>query len=532
MGHARKNDYVTRSKGKSKGYNSWLSPRRLHTQSEPEGARDLLMLLQGSGSQGGNAAPLSTASTNSGPPSPGLLTSPSNAPMLTCDDLFLPASAWPLGSPNFRSTKFGGVAMPTYLIYGEGQCHPETPVLRVRRTFIEAHDPPELESRRIRRCKSVPPLGTELAWDKIELQQREASLQSAMPPPPKNAPPVFQSSPECLPPPSNDPVVFAETLDGAALGNVQWPSDYPQVQSGVGPDLANSFLCFSDQVFDESWPSLDSMCSPKQSGDWQGYESYDVGEDMSDLQAMEPLEGYACSKREMPNADLSTAYDIIHTAHFAPHRVWELAQQSKVSSANVQGALVIAAQRGPTDGWRDAWALVGGLRGHIRQAYNSPFANYVLSKIFQVMPTFIISGVAKELQGYGGHAAKHRFGCRCIRDMIHHHAKHNDRRVSQVINEVIAEAGALACHDFGTHPVRELLDRGLPEQQDAVEGALQTNILILLNNRHGIPVLKRVIRAGHAGPTVETLCSISDYQVCNAAGRRLLRDARVIAMTR
>jgi hypothetical protein len=181
----------------------------------------------------------------------------------------------------------------------------------------------------------------------------------------------------------------------------------------------------------------------------------------------------------MPPSDEHWALEIIDKARMAESEnrlgtVWEDSKRDGHSSATVQNAMVVAAERGYASGqWDDAWAMISGLRGHVRQAFESPFANYVLSRIFEVMPTELVTILAEELRPCAVEAAKHRFGCRCMVRLIRHHAYGGDETVLAVIHDLVSELSALGRAQFGTHVVQELVDCGLPEHRRAVSKALK-----------------------------------------------------------
>jgi hypothetical protein len=192
---------------------------------------------------------------------------------------------------------------------------------------------------------------------------------------------------------------------------------------------------------------------------------------------------------------------------------------------NVQTAMEIAAARGyennTQDAWSDADAVVAGLRGKVRLAYESPFANFVLSRIFEVMPTHVVSCLAKELRGLAVDAAQHRFGCRCIIRLVRYHARQiEDEHVSAVINELLAAAAKLGRTQFGTHVVQEVLESGLPEHRAAVARHLRGKLLHESMNRFaGRAVEKAIAKCCHSdvNKMMDELLSCKEgvYQLVN-----------------
>merc|ERR1712217_94399 len=136
----------------------------------------------------------------------------------------------------------------------------------------------------------------------------------------------------------------------------------------------------------------------------------------------------------------------------------------------VQKALELVAASGQ---WENAQVLISGMCGRARQACKSPSGNYVLSKIFEVMPTDLISCLAEELRGGAIDVARHRFGCRCMLRLIRHHGMSGSEAVLAVIEELVAEVSKLGPAQFGIHVAEELLESGLPEHRQAVARSLK-----------------------------------------------------------
>jgi hypothetical protein len=74
--------------------------------------------------------------------------------------------------------------------------------------------------------------------------------------------------------------------------------------------------------------------------------------------------------------------------------------------------------------------------GHVREAIESPHANFVLQKLIETMPPSFTSFVLDEIRGHVDWAARHRFGCRVVARLVEHNPA---ERVAVLLREM--EAG-------------------------------------------------------------------------------------------
>jgi len=288
------------------------------------------------------------------------------------------------------------------------------------------------------------------------------------------------------------------------------------------------------------------------------------------------------SARKIPISDEKRACEIIEIARLALNQnrfdptIWELSHQNKHTSVNVQNALDIAAHKGWESGseadWGDAWALVMCLQGRVRQLYESPAANFVLSKIFEVMPTSVVSCLAEELCESIIDAAKHRFGCRCVVRLVRYHAKEgaHDDNVTKVVESLVGAVDPLSHAQFGTHVVQELIEAGLPEHRRKIIRSLQGGLhrmaknkfatrvvekliskscasdvyamidellngrdsmrqmVILMNHEFGARVVKALLNSAQARRAAECICKVSSDSLTSRVSRGLLQDAQSI----
>jgi hypothetical protein len=208
-----------------------------------------------------------------------------------------------------------------------------------------------------------------------------------------------------------------------------------------------------------------------------GAVAHATSQNLGESHEMPPIAGGSeavrpCNKsRKVPVANDQYSVDIIRRAREAFSQncqdayIWKLASHDKQGSVNLQRALEVAANTGYyQDSWDDAWALLWNLLGYVKQACENPFANYVISQAFQVLPTFIVNYLAAELQqGVGFEVAKNRFGCRCMIRLIRYHTSsaEDGSCVSRVIDELSEAYAKLRGTQFGTHVAKEL-DASIP----------------------------------------------------------------------
>jgi hypothetical protein len=117
--------------------------------------------------------------------------------------------------------------------------------------------------------------------------------------------------------------------------------------------------------------------------------------------------------------------------------------------------------------------LIEGLKGHVREAINSPHGNYVIQKIVEVVPLSQASFVARELLGSGSNIARHRFGCRVLCRILERFGSaakegQEDEAVAELLQEVITDSIDLSRHNFGHHVLQSLLDHGKRAQREEV----------------------------------------------------------------
>lgn len=132
-------------------------------------------------------------------------------------------------------------------------------------------------------------------------------------------------------------------------------------------------------------------------------------------------------KRSIPLADEVNASNLITEARLAAQEgnagfLWQLACRDGVSSCLVQKAISMAGQEvcqtlHDHATVRAAAELLADLQGHVQEAVLHKHANYVIQAIVQHMPCTLSAFVARELAGNAIKTAKHKIGCRTLREI-------------------------------------------------------------------------------------------------------------------
>jgi len=141
-----------------------------------------------------------------------------------------------------------------------------------------------------------------------------------------------------------------------------------------------------------------------------------------------------------------------------------------------------------------ATELAAELRGHVREAFRSPHANYVVQKVIEVLPLSQSSFVADELFGMGAEVARHRYGCRVFCRLLEHSAK--GAAAPALLEEVLREAGGLCRHSFGHYVMQHVLEHGTCAQRGQVLAALRSELARNVQSRNACYVIETAFTYG------------------------------------
>lgn len=176
-----------------------------------------------------------------------------------------------------------------------------------------------------------------------------------------------------------------------------------------------------------------------------------------------------------------------HARQAAIAGIENMAFRTKISSRAAQIALEQASAH-------DAAALALGMRGHVRSAVQSKFANYVIQKILETLPVSRSSFVIEELLGSGGVVARHRFGCRILCRVLEH-GSFNGGATAQLLDEIMDSGAEELCnHAFGSYVVRHFLEFGLPEHRQKIAGALSNDVMGYSKQRQSSHVVEAALK--------------------------------------
>jgi len=196
--------------------------------------------------------------------------------------------------------------------------------------------------------------------------------------------------------------------------------------------------------------------------------------------------------------------------------------QSKTSSRAAQLAL----QQGSA---AEATQLAQGLRGHVRSAVQSKFANFVVQKITEVMPVSSASFITEELLGFGYEVARHRFGCRVFCRILEHLTSNDTARV-KLVDQALADPEDLCSHAFGSFVARHALEFGLEEHKARIAAALRTDVMGYARHKLGSHVIEAALRLAapeDRNTIMEKLLSDEDQLFslsANQFGRHVVRS--------
>lgn len=159
-------------------------------------------------------------------------------------------------------------------------------------------------------------------------------------------------------------------------------------------------------------------------------------------------------------------------------RVWALSQDT-AGCREVQRAVEEAGSESRRMG------IVEELVGHVAKAMRCPNANHVLQKIIVVSCPEASQFMIEELMarpGLLGQAARHRYGCRVVQHLL---KRCRPWQLSELVESVIADAVALACHPFGSYSVQHVLQFGTEDQQYRLVRVLERNVATMVGSPAG-----------------------------------------------
>jgi len=130
------------------------------------------------------------------------------------------------------------------------------------------------------------------------------------------------------------------------------------------------------------------------------------------------------------------------------------------------------------------------LSGHIMEAIDSPFANYVVQKVIEVLSPSDVKFILDELAPSVIKVAQHPYGVRVLCRLVEHCPP---QMIEASVLEVASNAAYLCGRKFGAYIVQHVLEYGTSEQRRMVVRALAGNALEYCRHRSSSRVIQQAI---------------------------------------
>lgn len=139
--------------------------------------------------------------------------------------------------------------------------------------------------------------------------------------------------------------------------------------------------------------------------------------------------------------------------------------------------------------------LAEELRGHALSACRSPHANFVLSKIAEVMPSTGLQWIFEELRGSGVVVARDNCGCRVLSSLFARPDFWQDpaSAAEGLICDVLGSAAELFYHPFGQHVVEAAFIHGGDRARSTIVAAMRGKCARMSKNRHASYMVQRAL---------------------------------------
>lgn len=130
------------------------------------------------------------------------------------------------------------------------------------------------------------------------------------------------------------------------------------------------------------------------------------------------------------------------------------------------------------------------LSGHIRKAIDSPFANYVVQKIIEVLLPSHVKFIVDELIGSVIKVAQHPYGVRVLCRLVEHcHPK----MIEELLLNIIENTSFLCRRKFGPYILQHIIEYGTADQRRTVVKALASNGLEFAKHRSGSALIQKAL---------------------------------------
>eukprot|EP00928_Gymnodinium_smaydae_P005048 TRINITY_DN11740_c1_g1_i1.p1 TRINITY_DN11740_c1_g1~~TRINITY_DN11740_c1_g1_i1.p1 ORF type:complete len:514 (+),score=63.35 TRINITY_DN11740_c1_g1_i1:53-1543(+) len=143
-----------------------------------------------------------------------------------------------------------------------------------------------------------------------------------------------------------------------------------------------------------------------------------------------------------------------------------------------------------------AIAIAEELRGSVWTTVTSPYGNYVVQKIIEVLPNSALSFIAEELKSHAVETARHRYGCRVLSRLLEHAG--SAPSTVALFDAVLMQVGELCTHNYGHHVMESVLQHGQPNQKSFIVRTLCSKSSRYSIDRNATHVFKAVLVSGSA----------------------------------
>lgn len=139
--------------------------------------------------------------------------------------------------------------------------------------------------------------------------------------------------------------------------------------------------------------------------------------------------------------------------------------------------------------------LMEELKGHIREALESPHANHVLQRAIELMRPSAVKFVLPELAQWGKPAAlaRHRYGCRVLERLIEHFPP---MHLAGFLTEVLEDALELCRHVYGNFVMQHVLEHGEQAHRRRIIDVLCSDLSGAALDQHACSVLDKALSYG------------------------------------
>lgn len=170
--------------------------------------------------------------------------------------------------------------------------------------------------------------------------------------------------------------------------------------------------------------------------------------------------------------------------------------------------------------------LAAELRCRVRDGTASPYCNYVIQRVVELLPVESSAFVVAELLGKAANTARHRFGCRIMCRIFEHTAQTALTR--RLAEELLIEMEGICRHVYGRHVARSLLEHGSDAQRHRIAWALRAQLPAGAKERNLSSVIDRALEClpdGDKAELAEILSRDAEEPAALAEGAHSALDA-------